>query len=300
MLGKALVSHLRVAGASKVVEVTRATCDLEDSQAVDLLFSTHRPAYVYHLAAKVGGIQANINDPFGFMVKNLKMQTSVFESCLRYGVTKVAFAGSSCAYPRDCPQPMREEHLMTGPPEPTNEAYAIAKLAGVRLAAYAAEQHRVGTVCPMFCNLYGPGDSFDFDRCHVLSALVRRFCDATSSGASQVTLWGTGSACREFLHVDDAARAMTFLMDNYHRGDHINVGTGHEVSIRELSSLVAQRVGFAGEVIWDTSKPDGMPRKCLDVTRLSRLGFTPQSTLSEGIDQVIADYRQSALESFGR
>lgn len=294
MLGRALRRKLTPSVDREIIAVTRQMCDLEDAASVDRLFALARPTHVYHVAAKVGGIKANAADPVGFLLSNLKSEMFVYEACLKHRVRKVAFAGSSCIYPRACPQPMKEESLLTGPLEPTNEGYALAKIVGLKLAAYAHAQHGLVSVCPMFCNLYGPGDSFDLERCHVLSALVRRFSEAATRNTPSVTLWGTGNARREFLHVDDAADAMIWLMEKYHSSDIINVGAGEDVSIRELATMVREVVGYTGGIEWDVTKPDGMPRKCMDVSRMRALGLGPAIPLREGVRQVVAEFRRLA------
>ena len=266
--------------------------DLCDRQQVDAYFEKHRPEYVFMIGAKVGGIIANKSDPVGFLSENARMQLNLFEACHKYGTKKNLFLGSSCIYPRDCPQPMKEEYLLTGALEPTNEGYAIAKIMGLKLAKYYYEQYGMLTVCPMPCNIYGTNDHFDLERSHVLSALVRRFVDATDEGKPSVTLWGSGIAQREFIHVDDVAQALLFLMENCNSPDIINLGTGKDVSIRDLATLIAKEVNYQGEIFWDTTKPDGMLRKCLDISRLTAMGFQASISLQEGISRTIAEYRQ--------
>lgn len=243
------------------------------------------------IAAKVGGIAANAADPVGFMNDNLTMTLSLFGAAHRHGVRKSLFLGSSCIYPKACPQPMREEHLLSGPLEPTNEAYAIAKIAGLKLADYYFRQHGVVTVCPMPCNIYGTSDHFDLEKAHVLSALVRRFVDAARGDADEVTLWGTGAARREFIHVEDVVTAILLLMDRCQTPEIVNVGTGVDVSIAELAEMVASAAGYRGRIAWDHAKPDGMSRKCLDVSRIARLGFVPAIGLEEGIRMTVREYR---------
>lgn len=266
--------------------------DLCNQKQVDVYFEQHSPEYVFMIGAKVGGIIANKADPVGFLSENSRMQLNLFEACHKYGTRKNLFLGSSCIYPRECPQPMKEEYLLTGTLEPSNEGYAIAKIMGLKLAQYYYEQYGMLTVCPMPCNIYGTNDHFDLERSHVLSALVRRFVDATDEGKSSVTLWGSGIAQREFIHVDDVAQALLFLMENYNSPDIINLGTGTDVSIRELAILISQAVNYQGEIIWDTTKPDGMLRKCLDISRLTAMGFQAKVSLQEGISRTIAEYRQ--------
>lgn len=231
---------------------------------------------------------ANIADPVGFLVENLEIQNNLFLAAQRHEVGTTMFLGSSCIYPRESPQPMREDHFMHGPLEPTNESYAVAKIAGIRLAAALHEQHGMRMILPMPSNVYGPGDHFEFERSHVMSALVRRMCDALDSSAPSITLWGTGAARREFIHVDDLADACLFLLDTHDEPDLINVGSGVDHSIAELAELVASTVGFDGTIEWDTSKPDGMPRKLMDVTKL---GWHHRTDLADGLKGVVADFR---------
>jgi len=259
-------------------------------EAVWDFFETERPEYVILAAAKVGGIAANIAAPVDFLVENLEIQNNVLLACQQFQVTKTIFLGSSCIYPREATQPMREDYFMQGPLEPTNESYAIAKIAGIRLAQSLRQQYGLDVICPMPSNVYGPGDHFEFERSHVVSALVRRFVEAKRKNAPSVTLWGTGGACREFLHVDDLASACLFLLNNYSEPDIINVGTGEDVTIRELAEIIAWNVGYTGELVWDSSKPDGMPRKLLDVSRLRTLGWQHQINLETGIRSVIEDF----------
>ena len=292
MLGKALVRALRGAGYGTVLATTHAECDLTDAKQVGALFERLRPDHVFHLAARVGGIKANTAFPADFLYENLAMQNNVIRECHRSGARKLVFPGSSCIYPRECPQPMREEYLLTGPLEPTNEGYALAKIAGIRLAQYYHRQYGLQCVNPVPCNLYGPEDTFDLERSHVLSALVRRFVDAQHAGRKEVVLWGTGSARREFLHVEDAAEALLFLAASYESPEIINVGTGTDVSVRELADLIAGAVGYEGRIAWDGAMPDGMPRKCVDVSRIAALGYRPRIGLAEGIRGVVQQYRE--------
>jgi GDP-L-fucose synthase len=262
------------------------------AESVDRWFEANRPRYVFMIGAKVGGIAANSADPVGFMTENVKTQMTLFEACRKHGTEKNLFLGSSCIYPRECPQPIRESYLMTGPLEPTNEGYALAKIMGLKMADYYWRQLGMKTICPMPCNIYGTGDHFEFHRSHVLSALVRRFVDAKDEGKPFLELWGTGVARREFLHVDDAAAIMLFLMENYEENAIINMGPGTDVSIRELAGLIAGAVGYGGEIRWDPSKPDGMLRKCMDVSRMAALGIRPAIGLDEGIRRTIGEYRE--------
>ncbi len=296
MVGRALVRHLHDdLKLTDVVGLTRADCDLENRTQVQDTFRSLQPDFVFHIAAKVGGIQANISDPVGFLKSNLLSEIAVLDACHQLGVKKTLFLGSSCIYPRDCPQPMKESYLLTGPLEPTNEGYALAKIAGLKLAEYYHRQHGMQIVCPMPCNIYGPGDSFDLQHSHVLSALVKRFVDAKESSASAVQLWGTGSARREFIYLEDLIRGLVFVMEKVETPDIVNLGTGEDQSIRELAEMIRSLVGYSGAIDWDRSKPDGMPRKCLDTSRLDAIGFRAQTLLSDGIAKMIADYRTRFL-----
>ena len=291
MVGAGVAQALRQRGVSTLLTPDRTQLDLTDRSSVQSWFAQHRPRYVFMVGAKVGGIAANSADPVAFLTENARMALELFDACHKFHVEKSVFLGSSCIYPRECPQPMTEEMLLTGPLEPTNEGYALAKIVGLKLAEYYARQHGLNVVCPMPCNIYGTGDHFSFQRSHVLSALVRRFVDAVDAQDRTVTVWGTGTARREFVHVDDAVRAILFLFESLNSPEIINVGTGVDVSIRELAERIAREAGFAGDIVWDASKPDGMPRKCLDVSRLAGLGFRATVTLDEGIRRTIGEYR---------
>lgn len=290
MVGSALMRALRADGFNDILTAAKGDLDLRDSRSVDSFFERERPRYVLLAAAKVGGIEANRQSPADFIYDNLMIQTNVIHQSHRHEVEKLLFMGTSCIYPRECPQPMREEYLLTGTLEPTNEAYAVAKIAGLKMARYYYEQHGLRSVCPMPCNLYGPGDSFDPTNSHVLSALVKRFVDAADEGKPEVICWGSGIARREFLHVDDLARASLFLMQTRDSPDIINVGSGEDIAIKTLAEMIADKVGYRGKIVWDTNMPDGMPRKCLDVSKMQALGFRPSVTLEDGIDGVISEY----------
>lgn len=291
MVGSAILRGLEREGYNSLVTVPREELDLTCAESVEDFFAQKKPDYVFLTAAKVGGIQANIDQPVEFLRENLMIQNNVIDQCYKHKVKKLLFLGSSCIYPRECPQPMKEEYLMTGPLEPTNEGYALAKIAGVRLVQYYNFQYGLKSICPVSCNLYGPNDSFDFDKSHVLSALVRRFVDAIDEENYEVALWGSGAARREFMHVDDLVRALFFLMEKWDSAEIINVGWGTDVSIKELATLIAEKTNYPGKIIWDTSRPDGMPRKCLDVSKLRALGFRPTISLQDGIEAVIKEYR---------
>ena len=291
LVGQALLRHARALGASNLILRTHSEADLTSTEHVQRLFREERPDVVIIAAAKVGGIAANMADPVSFLVDNLKMQNNVLEACQEFGVRKTVFLGSSCIYPRAAQQPIREDAFMHGPLEPTNESYAVAKIAGVRLAQALHEQHGLDVICPMPTNIYGLGDHYGLDRAHVLSALVHRFCVAADEGLNLVTLWGTGTARREFLFADDLADATFFLLDHMTSPELINVGTGEDISIRELAELIAEMVGYRGAIEWDHLRPDGMPRKLLDVSKIHALGWHHRTSLREGIAAVIEDFR---------
>lgn len=290
MVGGEVLKLLKRDGFKSILAPTRAKLDLTNQDNVNRYFEQHRPDYVLMLAAKVGGIAANMKDPVGFIDENLRIAINLFSACHQFKTEKNLFLGSSCIYPLNQDKPIAEELLMSGSLEPTNEGYALSKIIGLKLAKYYREQHGMVTVCPMLSNVYGTGDHFSFERAHVLSALVRRFVDARDEGRSEVTLWGSGVARREFLHSEDAARAILFFMDHVETSDHINVGAGKDVMIKELAALIAQGVGFIGEILWDRTKPDGMLRKCLNTSKMDGLGFQPDVTLSEGIRRTISEY----------
>jgi len=286
LVGSAIRRRLESGGFSNLVTSDIGDFDLTDPRAASAFFERERPEYVFLAAAKVGGIKANDTFPADFIRTNLQIQTNVIDAAYRFGATKLMFLGSSCIYPRHAPQPMREEHLLTGLLEPTNLPYAIAKIAGIVMCESYNRQHKTRFIAAMPTNLYGPGDNFDLETSHVLPALIRRFHEAKAAGAPSVTLWGTGSPRREFLYVDDLADALVFMMERFEPGDggvFVNVGTGQDLTIRELASLVAKVVGYEGEIAWNTEMPDGTPRKLLDVSRLSHLGWEASTPLEEGI-----------------
>lgn len=290
LVGSAIVRRLRSAGYENLITPSRIEVDLTDQYAVDGFFDSERPEYVFLAAAKVGGIMANSTYPADFILKNLQVETNVFEYAYGSGVHKLLFLGSSCIYPKHAPQPMKEEYLLTGPLEPTNEPYAVAKIAGIVMARSFRRQYDFDAISIMPTNLYGPGDNFDLETSHVLPALIRKFHEAKRDGAPTVTVWGTGTPRREFMHVDDLADAAVFLMEEYSEDEIVNVGVGEDVSIAELAALVAEVVGYEGEIVYDTSKPDGTPRKLLDVTRLFSLGWRPRTGLREGIESTYRWY----------
>jgi GDP-L-fucose synthase len=264
--------------------------DLMDPHAVDTLFADERPTHVYVAAAKVGGIVANRDLPVDFARDNVLIQTNVLDAAHRHGVEKLLLLGSSCIYPRDCPQPIREDYLLTGPLEATNEPYALAKILGVRMCAGYRRQHGDDFIAAMPTNLYGPGDNYDPEHSHVVPALIRRLHEAARDQLDEVPIWGTGTPRREFLHVDDLADACVFLMDRYSSDEHINVGWGQDISIAELAQLIAEVVGFEGQLTFDTSKPDGTPRKLLDTSKINDLGWSASTPLRDGLQSTYTSF----------
>ena len=285
LVGSAILLHLRRAGYRHLITRARSELDLTSQTAVERFFQQERPEYVFLAAAKVGGILANSTYPAEFIRDNLLIQTNTIDAAFRCGARKFLFLGSSCIYPRSAAQPMTEDQLLAAPLEPSNEWYAIAKIAGIKMAQAYRRQHGFPVVSLMPTNLYGPGDNFDLRTSHVVPALIRKFHEAKTSGASQVTVWGTGKPRREFLYVEDLADAAHFLMLNYDSEHIINVGAGQDLSIAELAALVSEIVGYRGEVVFDPSKPDGPPRKLLDVSRLSALGWHASTDLREGLER---------------
>jgi GDP-L-fucose synthase len=284
LVGSAIVRNLENHGYKNLVLRSRKETDLTNSTAVAKLFETESPEYVFLAAAKVGGILANSSYPADFIRDNLAIQLNVIDAAYKNGVKKLEFLGSSCIYPKFAPQPMKEEYLLTGALEPTNEWYAIAKIAGIKLCQAYRQQYGFNAISLMPTNLYGPGDNFDLNNSHVLPALIRKFHEAKMEGRNEVVIWGTGTPRREFLHVDDLASAAVFLMEHYDGAEIVNVGVGEDVTIAELAGLVKHVVGFEGNLVFDTTKPDGTPRKLLDVSRLSGLGWRAATTLEQGID----------------
>jgi GDP-L-fucose synthase len=283
LVGSAIVRELQRLGYRNLILRTRAETDLLSREAVDRLFQSEKPEYVFLAAAKVGGILANSRYPADFLFDNLAVQNNVIDTAWRHGVAKLEFLGSSCIYPKLAPQPLKEEYLLTGPLEPTNEWYAVAKIAGIKLCQAYRIQHNFNAISLMPTNLYGPGDSFDLRNSHVLPALIRKFHEAQIERRPDVTIWGTGSPRREFLHVDDMAAAAVFLMLNYSEPEILNVGAGEDVTIAELAKTVSKIVGYQGKLVFDTTKPDGTPRKLLDVSRLHAMGWRHRIGLEDGI-----------------
>jgi GDP-L-fucose synthase len=283
LVGSAIVRRLRAEGASRLLLRTRAELELRSAPAVEQFFAEQRPEQVYLAAAKVGGIEANRSQPAQFLRDNLQIQTNVIDAAYRHGTRKLLFLGSSCIYPRDAAQPMTEECLLTGPLEPTNEWYAIAKIAGLKMCQAYRREFGFDAISAMPTNLYGPGDNFDLRNSHVLPALMRKCHEARLQRADVVEVWGTGKPRREFLHVDDLAAACVYLMQHYSAEPPVNVGWGEDVSIAELAQLIADTVGFRGTMRFDPTKPDGAPRKLLDTTRLRALGWRPVIRLEQGL-----------------
>jgi GDP-L-fucose synthase len=283
LVGSALLRRLIGEGFGNLLTATREQLDLRDQAAVNYWFRANRPEYVFLVAGTVGGILANATRPAEFIYDNMMIHATVVHGAHLYGVRKLLYLGSSCIYPRDCPQPMPEEALLTAPLEPTNEPYAVAKIAGIKLCQAYRRQYGCNFVSAMPTNLYGPHDNFDLETSHVLPALIRKFHEAKVAGRRQVVVWGTGTPRREFLHVDDLAAACLFLMQHYDHDEHVNVGTGEDLTIRALAELVREVVGFSGEIVFDTSKPDGTPRKLLDISRLRGIGWKPRISLREGV-----------------
>jgi len=285
LVGSAIVRRLLEDGCRNLLTPGSADLDLRNQAAVDRFFRDEKPAHVILAAAKVGGIHANNTYPADFIRDNLQIQTNVIDAAWRHGARKLCFLGSSCIYPRLAAQPIREDSLLTGPLEPTNEWYAIAKIAGIKMCQAYRRQYGFNAISLMPTNLYGPGDNFSLQNSHVLPALIRRFHEAKLRGDAEVLVWGTGTPRREFLHVDDLARAVVHLMRTYDGEELVNIGCGSDVSIRELAELVARVVGFGGRLAFDPSKPDGTPRKLLDVGRLEALGWRPSIGLRDGLEQ---------------
>jgi len=290
LAGSAIWRRLEAEGYSHLVGRTSSEVDLRDRAATFELFRAERPRNVILAAARVGGILANDSFPADFLSENLRIQVNVMDAAQEVGVERLVFLGSSCIYPKLAPQPIKEEYLLTGHLEPTNDAYAIAKIAGIMQVQAARRQYGRHWISAMPTNLYGPGDNFSSEGSHVLPALIRRFVEAKESGARTVTNWGSGTPLREFLHVDDLAAAIVLLLETYDSPETINVGTGVDRSIREIAAIVAQTVGYEGTIEWDTSKKDGTPRKVLDVTRLRSLGWEPKISLEDGLRSTVDWY----------
>ena len=285
LVGSAIVRRLQALGYDNLLLAGRDQVDLQDRDSVEAFFLANKPEIVFLAAAKVGGIHANNSYPAQFLFDNLQIQNNVIDAAYRHGASKLTFLGSSCIYPRLAPQPIKEESLLTGPLEPTNEWYAIAKIAGIKMCQAYRREYGFNAISLMPTNLYGPGDNFDLANSHVLPALMRKFHEAKLAGDKQVVMWSSGTPRREFLHVDDLADACVFLTETYESEDIVNIGVGQDISIRELAELVREITGYQGEIVNDTSKPDGTPRKLLDVSRLHALGWRASMPLRKGIEQ---------------
>ncbi len=297
LVGSAIWRELQRRGWQRLIGLTHSQLDLLDGVAVKQFYAEEQPEYVFMAAARVGGILANDNQPADFLFENLQIQNHLIHGAWEAGVKKLLFLGSSCIYPKFAPQPLKEEYLLTGTLEPTNEWYAVAKIAGIKLCQAYRRQHGCDFISAMPTNMYGPNDNYDLQTSHVLPALIRKFHEAKTSGAQAVTCWGTGAPQREFLYADDLARACIFLMEHYSDEQSINVGSGIDLSIQELAQLVRRIVGFEGEIVWDKSKPDGTPRKLMDSSRLFALGWKPQVDLEAGIRLAYEDYLRRFAKS---
>lgn len=283
LVGAALLRALAARGYNNIVTATSKELDLRDQAAVRGFYDLHRPDYVFVAAAKVGGILANDSYPADFIYENLMIEANLIHEAYRHDVKKLLFLGSTCIYPKMAPQPIKEEYLLTGPLEPTNEWYAVAKIAGIKLCQAYRRQYGCSYICAMPTNLYGPGDNFDLQRSHVMPALIRKFHEAKQLNQSSVVVWGTGTPRREFMHVDDCVDACMFLMEGYDSADIVNVGVGEDITIHDLAMVVKKVVGFEGDIVFDSGKPDGTPRKLVDISRLKGLGWAPKVSLEHGV-----------------
>jgi len=293
LVGAALVRRLHEKGYQNLILVSSSELDLRDQAAVEDFYSKSRPEYVFIAAARVGGILANDTYPAEFLYDNLMIEANLIHGAYKHGVKKVLFLGSTCIYPKLAPQPLKEEYLLSGPLEETNEWYAIAKIAGVKLCQAYARQYGCRFISVMPTNMYGPGDNFDLKTSHVLPALIRKFHEARINGDANVTIWGSGAPRREFLHVDDCADACVYLMDVYEERDMINIGVGEDISIHDLALLIKSVVGYEGGIVYDSTKPDGTPRKLVDISKIRRMGWSPAVTLEEGIRSTYDWYRSN-------
>ena len=293
MVGSAIVRELQRQGYNNIVTRTHAELDLTRQEAVEAFFAAEKPEYVFLAAAKVGGIAANNAAPADFMYMNMTLEMNVIHAAWKNGVKKLEFLGSSCIYPRLAPQPMKEDCLLTSALEPTNEAYALAKISGLKYCEYLNRQYGTDYISVMPTNLYGPNDNYHPEHSHVLPAMIRRFHEAKEQGLPEVVCWGDGSALREFLYVDDLAELCVFLMNHYSGNETVNAGTGKELTIRELAETVDEVVGYKGTIRWDASRPNGTPRKLLDVSKATRLGWTYKTELKDGIRMAYEDFKQS-------
>ena len=297
MVGSAIVRELERQGYTNILTRTHKELDLTRQEAVDRFFAGEKPEYVFLAAAKVGGIAANVSALADFMYENMMLEMNVIHAALRNGCRKLLFLGSSCIYPRMAPQPMKEGCLLTGELEKTNEAYALAKVSGLKYCEFLNRQYGTDFISVMPTNIYGPNDNYHPEHSHVLPALIRRFHEAKEAGLKEVTCWGDGSPLREFLYVDDLADLCVFLMNNYSGNEIVNAGTGKELSIKDLTELVAKAIGYTGEILWDTSKPNGTPRKLLDVSKAAALGWTYRTELEEGIRLAYDDFLNNPVRA---
>lgn len=297
MVGSAIHRELKRKKYKNIITAERNTLDLLDQNQVDYFFKKNKPDFVFLAAAKVGGIQANIENPADFLYENLTIQNNIFNCCRKYKIEKILFLGSSCIYPTKCKQPMKEEYLLSGPLEKTNEGYAIAKIAGLKMGEYFNKQYGLKTVSIMPCNLYGDNDNFDLSKSHVMSALIKKFTDAKAYSKKEVVLWGTGKARREFMHVKDLAEIAVKIMEKYEQNEFINVGTGHDITIKNLAKIIAEETKYTGKIKWDKTKPDGMMRKCLDVKKMKKLGLKPKIDIRSGIKKLIKEYKNKNYDS---
>ncbi len=298
MVGSAIVRTLEANGYSNIVVKSSKELDLKNQQAVHDFFNQEQPEYVFLAAAKVGGIHANNSYPATFIYDNLMIQSNVIQAAYDFNVKKLLFLGSSCIYPKFAPQPIKEEYLLTGSLEPTNEAYAIAKIAGLKMCQFYKQQYGCNFISAMPTNLFGVNDNFNLENSHVLPALLRKFIEAKQNNKQEVTIWGSGTPMREFLFVDDLAEACLFLMENYNGIETVNIGTGEDVSIKELAETIMKIVGFEGSLIFDASKPDGAPRKLLDVSKINNLGWKHQTSLENGIQKTLNWIQKNNFEMF--
>lgn len=296
LAGSAIMRRLQQEQYTNIITRTSQELDLRRQTDVEAFFAQEQPEYVFLAAARVGGIYANNTYRADFLADNLYIQNNVLMSAYRHGAKKLLFLGSSCIYPKYAPQPLREDSLLTGTLEPTNEPYSIAKIAGIKLAEALQDQYGFAAISCMPTNLYGPNDNFDLQNSHVLPALIRKFVEAHATNAPSVTVWGSGMPRREFLHSDDAGSAFVWLMQNYTSKDFVNVGTGTDVTIRELAELICREVGFTGEIVWDSTKPDGTPQKLMDVSRIHGLGWRHTIELTDGIRSTVAWYRREHMD----
>lgn len=300
LAGSAIMRRLVSGGYTNILQRTHADLDLTNQQSVQVFFKETKPEYVFLAAGKVGGIYANNTYPAEFIYQNLMMECNVIQASYEYDVSKLLFLGSSCIYPKFSPQPMKEEHLLSGALEPTNEPYAVAKIAGIKMCAAYNRQFGTNFISVMPTNLYGPGDHYDLEKSHVLPALIRKIHDAKIKNADEASVWGSGLPKREFLYSDDLADACVFLMERFNAadlGEFINVGAGREITIRELAELISEIVGFRGKLVFDSSKPDGTPRKLLDISRLQALGWQAKTGFREGITKAYSDFLQHVIKA---